>query len=84
MFDELLRDIARDASALIFRAQPGPVQRRPVATREYKPNADAKPGATPSAAADKPAAAEKKAGRNDPCPCGSGKKYKKCCGKNAA
>ena len=21
---------------------------------------------------------------NDPCPCGSGKKYKKCCGKNAA
>ena len=25
---------------------------------------------------------EKKIGRNDPCPCGSGKKYKKCCGKN--
>lgn len=24
----------------------------------------------------------KKAGRNDPCPCGSGKKYKKCCGLN--
>ena len=24
-----------------------------------------------------------KAGRNDPCPCGSGKKYKKCCGKNS-
>ena len=22
----------------------------------------------------------KKIGRNDPCPCGSGKKYKKCCG----
>ena len=27
-----------------------------------------------------PAAAKAKAGRNDPCPCGSGKKYKKCCG----
>jgi uncharacterized protein len=26
---------------------------------------------------------EKKVGRNDPCPCGSGKKYKFCCGKNA-
>ena len=26
---------------------------------------------------------ENKVGRNDPCPCGSGKKYKKCCGKNA-
>lgn len=25
---------------------------------------------------------ELKVGRNDPCPCGSGKKYKKCCGKN--
>jgi preprotein translocase subunit SecA len=24
-----------------------------------------------------------KVGRNDPCPCGSGKKFKKCCGKNA-
>ncbi|MDY6954197.1 MAG: SEC-C metal-binding domain-containing protein [Thermodesulfobacteriota bacterium] len=24
---------------------------------------------------------EKKIGRNAPCPCGSGKKYKKCCGK---
>ena len=26
---------------------------------------------------------EPKVGRNDPCPCGSGKKYKSCCGKNA-
>lgn len=25
---------------------------------------------------------DKKIGRNDPCPCGSGKKYKKCCGAN--
>ena len=25
----------------------------------------------------------KKIGRNDPCPCGSGRKYKQCCGKNA-
>jgi preprotein translocase subunit SecA len=28
----------------------------------------------------KQAISDKKAGRNDPCPCGSGKKYKKCCG----
>ena len=27
-----------------------------------------------------PKESEKKVGRNDPCPCGSGKKYKKCCG----
>jgi preprotein translocase subunit SecA len=25
----------------------------------------------------------RKVGRNEPCPCGSGKKYKKCCGRNA-
>ena len=25
---------------------------------------------------------EPKVGRNDPCPCGSGKKYKKCCGRD--
>lgn len=28
----------------------------------------------------KPATAEKKVGRNEPCPCASGKKYKNCCG----
>ena len=28
-------------------------------------------------------AISKKVGRNDPCPCGSGKKYKKCCGINS-
>jgi SWIM/SEC-C metal-binding protein len=27
-----------------------------------------------------PKVAEKKVGRNEPCPCGSGNKYKKCCG----
>ena len=31
--------------------------------------------------APKPLVREPKIGRNDPCPCGSGKKYKKCCGK---
>ena len=29
--------------------------------------------------AQQPVRVEKKVGRNDPCPCGSGKKYKKCC-----
>lgn len=33
-------------------------------------------------AATKTVTNEHKIGRNDPCPCGSGKKYKKCCGKN--
>jgi preprotein translocase subunit SecA len=33
--------------------------------------------------AKQPVTREKKVGRNSPCPCGSGKKYKKCCGTNA-
>ncbi len=46
----------------------------------------APPPATPapppsSYVAPKPLVREPKIGRNDPCPCGSGKKYKKCCGK---
>jgi len=30
-----------------------------------------------------PIKADRPPGRNDPCPCGSGKKYKKCCGREA-
>jgi preprotein translocase subunit SecA len=33
-----------------------------------------------SSVVKQPKIAQEKAGRNDPCPCGSGKKYKKCCG----
>jgi len=35
-----------------------------------------------TATAKKQAQAAEKIGRNDPCPCGSGKKYKNCCGRN--
>lgn len=34
-------------------------------------------------AASKTIVNKEKVGRNEPCPCGSGKKYKNCCGKNA-
>jgi len=40
-------------------------------------------GGSGSATETKQATSDKKAGRNDPCPCGSGKKYKKCHGANA-
>ena len=39
------------------------------------------PGAAPAPMGFAPAPARPVVGRNDPCPCGSGKKYKKCCGK---
>jgi len=39
-----------------------------------------RPGAAPGPVAGVPPKKVGKVGRNDPCPCGSGKKYKKCCG----
>ncbi len=39
-------------------------------------------GADDGTVKKEPKKADKKPGRNDPCPCGSGKKYKKCCGMN--
>ena len=41
---------------------------------------DAKESASDGSVAKKPTVNKNKIGRNDPCPCGSGKKYKKCCG----
>ena len=40
------------------------------------------PGALATAQKTQPVVNDIKIGRNDPCPCGSGKKYKQCCGKN--
>ena len=66
--------------------------RKPAPTREAHDAFSAFDSSGPAAAAPPPAPAParrtplepirvgKKIGRNDPCPCGSGKKYKKCCG----
>ena len=54
---------------------------RDVRRRKERELQQAKPvGAGGGAAAVKQVIRGKKVGRNDPCPCGSGKKYKKCCG----
>lgn len=45
--------------------------------------ADPSPSARGAGKPKQPVRKGKKIGRNDPCPCGSGKKYKHCCGKNA-
>jgi len=90
MFDELQRDLARDASGLVFRAQPRPHVRKPQRVHEYKPSARLQQAGQAAAQGGegKPAGATvmvaDKVGRNDPCPCGSGKKYKKCCGRNVS
>jgi len=51
------------------------------ATGEPSASYEPSSSAPASRAAGSSAASHSEAGRNDPCPCGSGKKYKKCCGK---
>ena len=50
---------------------------------ENKPFVDMSKLHTNMEGPQQPVKAKAKVGPNDPCPCGSGKKYKKCCGKNA-
>ena len=73
IFDQMVDDIKESTVKQILAVIP-----RPEATKRVevaKPTSENLGGA----AVRKPATS-KKVGRNDPCPCGSGKKYKKCCG----
>ena len=68
LFQGMLDGIRHDVPAAMFRVS---VKTQPSMSRpQVKPSA-LKPAAPVSG---------KKAGRNDPCPCGSGKKFKHCCG----
>jgi preprotein translocase subunit SecA len=49
--------------------------------REQAAKITATSGADDGSDKKRPVKKGEKIGRNDPCPCGSGKKYKKCCGK---
>ena len=92
MFEILIGNIEKSAVNLFFRAELAPPPERPAApppvveTRHQAVSAFGAAGADPDggAPAGKPrpvtAPATASVGRNDPCPCGSGRKYKKCCG----
>ncbi|MDX9749542.1 MAG: SEC-C metal-binding domain-containing protein, partial [Flavobacteriales bacterium] len=62
------------------RAEVGAAPARPAATAARGPGAAAPPPTGPRRPVE-PVRVEKKVGRNDPCPCGSGKKYKQCHGR---
>ena len=91
MFEDMVRLIREDTVRLVFLAQiqdrNAPTQRRMVAqatsTNDVKNNsAHEKAAAASRQNGAGPVHINKKPGRNDPCPCGSGKKYKNCCGRN--
>ena len=79
MFDNMIADIKETTVLRILSAVPrreAPIERKQVAKPLVEGFAG---GKMPTRAPVKKAV---KVGRNDPCPCGSGKKYKKCCGRN--
>ena len=80
MFDQMVDDIKEDTVRQILGVIPraNATERVQVA----KPTSEGFGG--DKTIARKPIVKAVKVGRNDPCPCGSGKKYKKCCGANEA
>ena len=82
MFDAMIASIREDTVKLMFTLQ---LRRREEPKREQvaKPTQEAL-GSSDGTISKQPARrSAAKVGRNDPCPCGSGKKYKKCCGRDA-
>lgn len=74
LFDNMMANISAEISNFLLNAEVRQnIEREEV--KNIKTN-DGKEGVK-----SKPKKADKKVGRNDPCPCGSGKKYKQCCGK---
>ena len=75
MFDDMIASIREDTVRMILtvkvRKEEPPQRQQVLKPAPTPPTSPAAPVKTPSS---------KKVGRNDPCPCGSGKKYKKCCG----
>ncbi len=79
MFDAMIESIREDTVRLMFTIQLR-TNEEPKREQVAKPAAESgSDGSIPN----QPAKREPgKVGRNDPCPCGSGKKYKKCCGRD--
>ena len=74
MFDNMMASINAEISTFLLNAEV-----RQNLEREEVKNIQTNDG--DKASKKQPKKSEKKVGRNDPCPCGSGKKYKQCCGK---
>ena len=76
MFDDMIKHIQEDTVRYLFNIT---IEQQP---KERKSVVDVDTLASPSDLADNsPVVKERTVGRNEPCPCGSGKKFKHCCGK---
>ncbi|OQX50627.1 preprotein translocase subunit SecA [candidate division CPR3 bacterium 4484_211] len=85
MFKQLMERINTEAVERILKVEIIPqVQSTPAITLKNLSLHQDTPIPSPAPVSTSPSTkpSSKKVGRNDPCPCGSGKKYKHCCGKN--
>jgi len=86
LFEDMMERIDSDAVRFLFLMQPAKPEQeaREIEERHKRQQAQIQFSTGPAKSeAPKPVRAGAKIGRNDPCPCGSGKKYKMCHGKNA-
>ena len=81
MFDAMIANIRVDTVRMILFSRPAEQIKRTQVAKQREAEA-AKVGGEDTKKQPVVKKAADKVGRNDPCPCGSGKKYKKCCGAN--
>ena len=79
MFEEMTNGIREGTVDFVLQSR---VRKEAPMERKQTVKITAQSGSDDGTVKKEPKKADKKPGRNDPCPCGSGKKYKKCCGMN--
>ena len=79
MFEEMTNGIREGTVDFVLQSR---VRKEAPMERKQTVKITAQSGSDDGTVKKEPKKADKKPGRNDPCPCGSGKKYKKCCGIN--
>ncbi len=84
MFDAMIANIRVDTVRMTLFSRPAEQIKRTQVAKQREAQAAAVGGDTSEKKRPTVKKAAEKVGRNDPCPCGSGKKYKKCCGASGA
>ncbi len=79
MFEEMTNGIREGTVDFVLQSR---VRKEAPMERKQTVKITSQSGSDDGTVKKEPKKADKKPGRNDPCPCGSGKKYKKCCGIN--
>jgi preprotein translocase subunit SecA len=80
IFSEMTERISTEVLRRLFKIQ---IQKQETIRREQRKQAQLNYNRGEGSSVAQTVRRGRKVGRNDPCPCGSGKKYKKCCGVNA-